>query len=667
MDVDGVRPPRPEDEPKKPEFEDPGRIGRLKEQMYSRATQPAKRPRRPLPGLVRQTPEDWEEASPPPKKESLIPQSYSLPSILLIVAALIFVVAGGVAISFLATGSNIVTSNKIDIAINGPRAIDGGEVLELQVAIRNNNNATLELADLVVTYPEGTRMPANLSATMETQRIPLGSIEPGGTRNGTIRAVMFGRDGERQDIQVALEYRLSGSSALFFAEAKHTVLVASGTLEIALTTNKQAVAGQNMDMTVTVTSHSKTLVNDAVLRASFPFGFTIESSSPEAEVEGMWTLGDIEPGDTRSIRILGKLEGQTGDSRVFRFVAGTRDTPDSTLVDVVLADFEHEVAVTRPFLGMSLLYDDYTAEDYVARTGEAIPIALRWKNNLDVALSDVVVAATLSGAALNPFTISVDRGFYRSIDSVALWDKTTTKGQLEQIPPGGEGVLLIRLTPSIADDLLSVQDPTIRIELHAAGQRLAEDAVPETIQATVSEEIRVATDAGLKARALYFENPLGSVGPLPPKVEHETTYGILWEISNTTNLVRDAQVTATLPPYVRWLGTVSPSVEHVTFNENDGTVTWHVGKLLPDTGVGDRPPRRVAFSIGLVPSTSQVGKSPSLIQNQRLSGIDNFIDPGTGGLSEDTKEFALVGVEIDDLTTQLVEADFADIYGVIVP
>ena len=527
MDMDGIRPPKGGAEPEKPEFSEPGRIGDLKEQMYSRGTQPMKRPRRPLTSLERKIPEDWKEQTPPPKREPLLPRSYSWPSILLIIAVLVFVVAGGVAVSFIASGSNVVTSNKIDIAINGPRTVDGGEVLELQVAVRNNNSATLELADLVITYPPGTRKPANLSATMETQRIPLGSIEPGGTRNGTIRAVLFGRDGDRQDISVALEYRLSGSSALFFSDAKHTVLVASGTLEISLVMNTQAVAGQSIDMTATITSRAKTAVNDVVLRASYPFGFEVNSTSPETESAGLWNLGNLEPGEERTIRILGVLDGQTGDTRIFKFVAGTRKTPESSLVDVVLAELEQEVAVTRPFLGMSLAYDELTSENYIAVTGETVPITLTWRNNLDISLTDVVIAATISGSGFDPFNITADRGFYRSIDSVVLWDKTTTKGDLKLIPAGKEGTLLIRLTPSIANDLLAVQDPTIKIELHAAGQRLSEGSVPETIQATVSEEIRIATDAGFSGRALYFENPLGSVGPLPPKVEHETTYGIL--------------------------------------------------------------------------------------------------------------------------------------------
>lgn len=653
MDTDGRQPPQKRDESEKPKFDDPGRIGNLKEQMYSRDVQPKKRPRRPLTSLDRNTPQEWQEPTPPPKKEPMLPRSHSLPSIVLIISILVFVIAGGVAISFFISGTNVVTSSKIDISINGPRTIDGGEVLELQVAVRNNNSATLDLADLVVTYPPGTRVPTNLALSMEDQRIPLGSIEPGGTRNGTIRGVLFGRNGEYQDIQVALEYRLRGSNAVFFAEAKHTILVSSGTLDISLNAKDTIVAGQNVDMTATITSNAKTTVSDVVLRATYPFGFEVISTSPETQSNGFWSLGNMEPGEARVVRIVGTLDGQTGDSRVFKFSTGTRKNARSTLVDVVLADFEKEVTVTRPFLGMSLSYAKLSSEDYVARIGKSVPIELSWKNNLDVSLSDVVVAATVSGSAFDPFNISANLGFYRSIDSVVLWDKTTTKGALSIIPGGQDGTLSMQLTPSLPNDALFVIDPTIKIELHAAGQQLSAGSVPETIQATVSEEIKVATNAGFSGRALYFENPLGSVGPLPPKIENETTYGILWELSNTTSLVRDVKVTAILPPYVRWLGTVSPSVENVTFNENDGTVTWYVGKLLPETGVRGKLPRRVVFSIGLVPSTSQVGKSPDLILNQKLVGIDNFVE-------------VPVNITLNNLTTILDEADFANVYGTVV-
>jgi len=659
MNTDGVQHPKKKQSGGTPPKEI-GRIGSLKQQMYSRLSQPMKRPRRELDQIERATQKDWKSDVPtetpheglitPPEAVNQEPKSYSFTTIFLVVAIIVFVIAGGIATSFFLSGSNVVTSRKIDISINGPRTIDGGEVLELQVTVRNNNNAVLELADLIVTYPVGARTASNLGVALETQRIPLGTIEPGGSRTGTIAGVLFGRAGDRQDVEIALEYRLEGSSALFVAEAKHTVLVSSGTLEISLNAKEQAVAGQSVDMTATITSKAKTIVRDVVVRPSYPFGFTQTNTSPATDKNGMWILGDFAPGESRTIRIVGVLDGQTGDTRIFRLVAGTRTTKKSTMVDVVLADFEQKVTITRPFLGMTLAYEGMSADEYVGFTGTTILVRLSWTNNLTVALSDVVIAATLSGIGLDPFNVSADSGFYRSIDSVILWDKTTTKGELEHVPAGASGRFTIRLLPKTAAALLNKENPTIKIELHAAGQRLSEGQVPETIQAVVSEEISLQTDVKLSGKALYFENPLGSVGPLPPKVEYETTYGILWEISNTTNIVNTTKVTAVLPPYVRWLGTVSPSVEYVTFNESDGTVTWNVGKLLPNTGVGTTPSRRVVFSIGLVPSTSQVGQSPALIQNQKLVGVDEFVSTS-------------IESTVSDFTTDLDEVEFADNYG----
>ena len=659
--MDGVHPPQGKKPDSGDRFPEQGKIDRLKEQMYSRATQPVSRPRRELSGVERTTRTDWaaQEPTGKPKKSTrsmllgALPKTNSIPSMLLIIAVLLFVVAGAVAASFILSGSNVVSARNIGIAINGPRTISGGEILELQIAVTNSNSATLELADLVVTYPQGARTEASPNTTVDEQRIPLGAIEPGETRNGTVRAIVFGRNGETQNISVALEYRLSGSSALFFAEEFHPVLVSSGVLDIALQTNSQVVAGQRLDMTVLVTSQAKTPIADVLLHATYPFGFAEEDTSPKAVEEGIWELGTLEPGETREIRILGLLDGQTGDTRAFRFLAGTRESPNKNAIETVLAEFEHVINVTRPFLAMSLEFDNQEAQEYVAHTGKPLTVRLNWRNNLDTALSDVVVAATLSGRGLDPFNVTVDRGFYRSIDSVVLWDKTTTKGELGQVPAGAEGTLTLRLVPATSDKLVGVEEPVIRLELHAAAQRLAEESVPETIQATVTEEIKLATDTEFRGSALYFENPLGSVGPLPPQVENETTYGILWELANTTSAVRNGRLTATLPPYVRWLGVVSPSVENVTFNENDGTVTWNVGTLLPNTGVGTTPPRRVVFSIGLVPSTSQVGSSPAIILNQTFRGLNTFVD-------ESVEE------SISDLTTKLGEADFADIYGTVI-
>jgi hypothetical protein len=650
----GMKTARPEDDDAQSLHDDQTRLGKLKQQMYSRQEQPLDRPRRVLSDDAPEVATDWDTAPLTPEPRSTR-RSYAASTIVLFLAAFIFVVAAGAGVALLVTGGNIVSPNNIDIAVRGSHTIAGGAPLELQVSVRNNNTAALELADLIIDYPKGSRTPGDVSLPSEEQRIPLGAIQPGETRTGSVRAVIFGEKGAEYTIPARLEYRLKNSNGIFSAQSQHVVQITSDTLSVSVAANNEATSGQATTLTITVRSDAQFVVPTTVLAVEYPFGFEVTRTTPENTTPAFWTLGDMAPGDTRTIRVVGTLTAAEGDERIFKITAGTRSDTTGNTVELPLAHFDHRVAVQRPFLGMDLTIGKETVDAFIAHTGQAMPIQLEWINNTTSPLSDVVIAATVSGAGVDPYNVLADRGFYRSLDSVVLWDKTTTGGDLATLTPGESGNLLLRITPKLSDALAVETDPVITLELHAAGKRLTENNVPETLQATTTRSIKIATDASFSARAMYFENPLGSVGPLPPKVEHETTYGILWEVKNTTSMVRDVTVKATLPPYVRWLDTTSPSVEDITFDEHTGEITWHVGKLLPQTGYNNNPPRRVVFGIGLVPSTIQVGQSPTLVQNQHLDGVDNFT------------QLPVSLTSVNDLTIQLTESQYAQAYGRVAP
>jgi len=393
-------------------------------------------------------------------------------------------------------------------------------------------------------------------------------------------------------------------------------------------------------------------MRNIVFKAKYPFGFVLKDTIPKVNTDGTWNLGDIASGDKKKIRIVGTLDGQAGDTRVFRFSAGTQNNIGAQALDVTLADFVQKVIVERPFLGMTLTFNGKTAQEYVGKTGQRIPIKLYWKNNLNVNLTDVVIAASIKGDAFSPFRISVFKGFFRSFDSLAIWDKTTDPA-LGSVAPGESGTVSLMISPREMGELTSVTNPTISFELHAAAQRLSETKVPESMQATVNKAIKINTNVVISGKALYKGNPLGSVGPLPPKVENETTYGIMWNISNSTNNIKNGVFSAELPVYVRWLGVVSPAAENVTFNPASRVVSWRVGTLLAKTGNGVSLPRRVVFSVGFTPSVTQIGKTPVLLQKQRFTGLDTFTN-------------STINNTIEDLTTNLNEINFPKEYGTVV-
>ena len=153
---------------------------------------------------------------------------------------------------------------------------------------------------------------------------------------------------------------------------------------------------------------------------------------------------------------------------------------------------------------------------------------------------------------------------------------------------------------------------------------------------------------------MYYTGPLKNTGPLPPKVNQETTYTIIWTITNSSNDISSAVVRTTLPTYVKWLGVVSPDSESVTYNEIGGEVVWNAGAIPAGTGI-NRAAREVAFQVSFLPSISQINQSPLLTSEIAISGNDNF----THTILRDTKRALSIKLSTDSI--------FLENQGIVVP
>jgi hypothetical protein len=545
--------------------------------MYSRKLEPLikEKPRRELEAPTEMG-EEFIREEPLLQRQTIAPKSIRFTRVLIrwgIMASVAFFVG---AIGFFAYyfliggGSTPVSPGNIDISVSGPLQVASGSPTELQVAVVNRNRAALELADLVITYPSGTRSPVDLSTDLPSQRISLGNIEPGGRRQGTVSAVFSGVEGDRAVIKIELEYRLADSSSIFVATTNYQVVFASSPISLSIEGNNETVSGQPIEFKVNVASNADSVVKDVLVNVNAPFGYTLAFSDPTAQkVSGghLWSLGDISPGQRKTITIRGVVNGESGDERVFRFRAGTRTDPQQTSLAAILADYAHGVTVSRPFLGLAVtLNKDIVGGSAVVAPGETVNVQLAYENNLSTEVTDAVIVARLGGVEIDGATVQSTDGFYRSTDKTVLWDKTTTRGSLGRIAAGAKGTLNFSFQMPTNDVLAEVRNPSLAISVHAAGKRISENGVPETLQATANQDIKLASDLQLIAQGLYYSNPFGSSGPMPPKANTETTYALVFSLTNTTNRIKNGVVTGTLPPYVRWVGIYSPSSENISFN-----------------------------------------------------------------------------------------------------
>ena len=632
---------------------DDEKIEQLKRGIYSRTISErlGMRPRRTLKEGPVRVGEEWVHHDEPLSPILAAPMTLAAPRAalkwFLIAAAAFFVLATGIFAYyfFLGAGSSPASNGNIDIQVSGPTQVSGGDPTELQISVSNRNRAALQLSDLVITYPKGTRSPADLVTDLPNQRISLGTIEPGGRRLGTVSAVFSGSEGDHANVHVELEYRLPNSNSIFVASQDYVLTFVSSPLSVSVEAASETTSGQPMPITVTVSSNAQTIVRDVVLKADYPFGFTQKSSDTPPKVAGFWELGDFAPGQSKSIKIQGVLQGQKGDERIFRFTAGLRNDRSDTEVATTLADFEEHVALAEPFLALSITVNKEGGEEaVVVSPGDTVNLSIQWQNNLSTPIDDAVFVASLGGILIDGTLVRSADGFYRSADNAVLWDKNTSHGALAELPPGGKGTVSVSFQIPAAAQIGNTRNPQIAVTVHAAGKRVGQSGVPETLQSAATRVVKVASNIQLAAQGVYYSNPFGSTGPLPPKAGQETTYLLLYTLQNSSNKITGAKISAILPAYVRWIGVYSPGSERLTFNQTDSSVVWDIGDIAQGLGAASTTPRRVAFEIGFTPSSSQVGSQPILLSSIVLTGTDAF----TG---------APVSVSAKDITSNLTTSD----------
>lgn len=573
--------------------------------------------------------EDWSEAEPIPEREedeeSVKSETNSFPFKILIGSVIFFIVALIiVAYNFLG-GGNLVSGNNIEISVKAPISVSGGEVVSFEVQIENNNNVTLLGADMGVNFPVGAKQAGNTSEEAKRVQEYIGDILPGQSIKKNLSVALFGLENEKKDINITLSYKVAGSNSLFNKSKIVTILISSAPVSIVVTGPSEVNTNQTVDFTAEITSNSPTVIKDLLLKAEYPFGFSLVNSNPKTfSKNNLWLIGDLEPGAKRVIKFSGVLNGQEGEERGFNFSLGSQSKTDNLNISVPFASSFSSVTIRRPFVSADVLLDGDNSSEYVTTAGSKIQATINWRNNLAYQVSDVSILVRLSGNTLNKSSIQVDDGFYKSIDNTILFNKTTNK-ELAMLSPGQEGSSKFSFSSFGANSVTgsSLVNPTIVLDVFVNGQRVDYTPGQEDVLFSDSRRIKLTSNPQIFAKSLYYVGPFQNTGPVPPKAEQTTTFTVTWTVTNPLNNLSGAQVKATLPPYVKWLGVVSPDKEKVDYNSGTGVVTWNVGNIVSGAGT-IAPAREVSFQISLLPSVDQIATVPELVGESVLTAKDNY-------------------------------------------
>lgn len=601
------------------------RLKKLRKKLYSRTRSTLKKggrhSLRPEEYEVRRA---WEEQ--PAKEKGVMPRvKKGSPLKLFFIFSLIFFLGSVIFGAFyFFGGKNIISSENVDIEIQGPTSIGGGDELSLQISILNKNTIALEAADLLIEYPEGTRSADNLDRELPRYRESLGDIAPGARVKRTARSVLFGEENTEQKIKVTIEYRVADSNAIFYSEKEYAVTLTSAPVGISVRSLGEVTSGQGFDFSLVITSNVTTEVNNLTVQAEYPFGFSFEGANPQpAFSNSIWELGDLRPGEEKVVHISGTLTGQENEERVFRFAVGIRDELDVKKLATTFVTATRLATIKRPFISTQLSFNGLEDTAYVFDGSERINGEIAWKNNLPDAVSNAQVEVRFSGNALEEQSVFAERGFYNSVTDTIRWGRDTLD-DLASINPDQAGILRFGFS-SKNISAYAIENPEIILDITVRGAVVGEGGAPEEVTSNITRSIKLTSDLMLSARLLRTTGPFVNAGPLPPKAEAETMYTVAWTVTNTASRVSGAKITAQLPSYVRWIGNVSPQGTDIHFNQSTRQITWNIGEVPEKTGT-EVSPKEVAFQIGFTPSLSQVGETPVLITSQAISGFDQFTE-----------------------------------------
>ncbi len=540
----------------------------------------------------------------------------------LITSSVFFLGAVGVAAYLFVYGGNTISSQNIDMQIIAPSLVDAGKTTSIQVLVSNRNQVPLQLVDLIMDYPDGTRDPADQTKALSHERQSVGTITSGQQIKRVVSALFYGQAGVTQNLSATLEYTIPGSNAVFQKQVSATFLVGSSPISVSVNTPTEAITGQQFGFDVVVQSNAAAPIDNVMLQGQYPFGFSIISSTPPADAGGtVWRLGTLAPGASQTIHIVGSIDGQDGDQRVFRFLVGSDADSTDTVVKVPFLSVPQMLTVRRPFISASIAVGSQSGKTVTAVAGASQVGVITWQNNLPDTVSNMQVVLTLVGSVLDAKSINSGDGFYQSTNNTITWTKDQVP-TLASVPPGGTGTLsftFATLPPGSGGTVYA--NPTVDLSVSVSGVRPGQDSVPETVASAASTQVVLSSLLGLTAQALHFSGTFPNTGAMPPVVGKPTSYTILWTAANSSNTIANAAVSATLPPYVQFVAAQPGS--NITYDAPSRTVIWNIGDLKAGAGYSSGTVAG-SFQIAFTPSVSQVGSEPALTGQATLTGQDRF-------------------------------------------
>lgn len=556
-----------------------------------------------------------------------------VPTSIKVLHALTAVVLAGALAAFGYLGYNLLTPGShptpdaIDMVIDMPVGADPARPVDITLRITNRNTIALDGAEALFKLPDGSFLSSRGTTTLlqsKDAKIPIGVIASGETVERKISAYVLGAEQEQKNVGAQLTFQFLGiEESKFTKETAHPVRILASPVIVTVESLARVSSGAPFGAKLTVRSNTVVPLSNLLMSVAYPPGFVFQESEPKpTSGDHVWALPDLAEGKSFEYNIIGVFaSGGIGD-RVFHTEVGPAKQDNVNELAAGFGRTDTNIAIEAPFVDAHIRFGASEPGQVVAREGVPLSGKLILTNATKRPIDHVVAEINIEGAYDSGSVDAQNNGVYRAGPSTITWDERS-ESRLTQLLPGASVSLSFSLVPRAGKMGQDGSAPVLNFAADVRAIRTAESGVSGEASSLAVEKVVLATQASFISRGLHFSGPFKDLGPVPPQVDKETQYTVVWSLRNTTNTLENAVVTAKLAPAVSWTGQVdTEATSTITFDEASHTVTWRVGKLAGGAGVGARPPREIAFQVALTPAQSMISLTPKLLVSQEFNAKD---------------------------------------------
>lgn len=538
---------------------------------------------------------------------------FSFRTVLLLGALGVFLLAILFSSLYLMFGNSQISNKNISIAISAPLTTPGGEVMNIQISVTNQNKVPIESAVLIVNYPAGSKSTDTPAKDLYEERITLDRINAGEAINIPLKAVMYGEENQERQIKATIEYRLIDSNGTFYKESDPlTFKISSSPVVISVETIKKVSAGQDVEVKLTIKSNASTPLKDVLIAANYPTNFDYSSAEPNPVFrESAWLIKELLPETSTIIIIKGGIVGKQTEEFQIQFSAGTPKQDNQFIIGSVLANATADFVIEQPFINVGIGVNNLTTEVVTLPTGKDTQVEVSVQNTLDQTLYDMAVEVAVKGNILVRENVQVTNGFYDSVKDVIRFEPSGDKG-LSSVAPGATKKFLFTLKPG---DQKST--PSYTLTANAYARRVNEASATEQLVGTAKTEVKFTSSVTVVRTVARNVPGFIDVGPIPPTPDIKTSYTVTLAASAGGNDVTGGVLSTSLPQYVSWEN-LSSGDGTLAFNPVSKELTWTVGEIK----AGSK--KTTTFQIALLPSQNQIGTTPAVLGTQRFRATDRF-------------------------------------------